>query len=414
MHLKHHLLTILFLLLFIPAAGASNIIFLENAQQDLNHNSFPLLKKLDNILNKVSTIRQLPIKTPVKVETLTPKQVFKNLSRHVEKEIPSEKFEGEQALYQTWGLLKPDFPLRQFLLELYAEQIGGYYDPEYKTLYLVKGIVMSNLNLELTIAHELTHALQDQNFDLGQFIKSNQFNEDRSLAQMAVIEGDATIVSMEYIQQSLKESLNFLDILKSAMDIFRIHTASKSLEKSPPFLKNSMMFPYIKGQQFIQFFQLNKGWQWKDINQLYQQPPQATEHILHPHTYLNHEEPTLPVYSLYSNLKSNWKLLTTGVLGELTFRHLFNHYFSVKDSHKIARGWQGDYFEVYKNENNIVIMINTVWDSKADAEEFEKAYKKMTQSRKKINSTMIKRSNKKVLVIEGYDQLTAHKLPALL
>lgn len=373
------LLTLACLLgLSAPAAAASLIELTPEAKAD---GAFKELGQIETILRDVAALRQLPVKRPIQVGILDRSQLQAKLEQQIKDEIPVDKLRGEEALYRQLGMLPAGFDYAKFLLELYTEQIGGFYDPKTKELRLIKGVTLTGMDQQMLIAHELTHALQDQHYDLGKYMDPESDNDDRSLAQAALIEGDATVAAMEYLQAraSDKPFQGLLELLGSAFNAARQMQGFEKFRSAPAFIKDSLTFPYDQGAQFVNAFR-HQGWSWDDVSVLYAQPPSGTEHILHPDTYLDGEKPQAVSFSLKQHLPGS-RVLSGSVWGELGYRQLLQQHLGFAAAKPAAQGWHGDRYEVLETPDGIVIGLYSVWDSEADATAFVTAWRNLLKAR---------------------------------
>jgi hypothetical protein len=364
-------------------ASQAGIELSERAQSLSQKGEYPLLQNVGSILEKVSKIRQLPIRENVKVDTLSRPELLKFLQTQFESELDPKVVSGEKALYTRWGLFTEDFDYAEFVLSLYTEQIGGFYDPKTRKLFLLEGMPLARLDQEVLVAHELTHALQDQSFNLTKYLEPSpkEPNSDRQLSIMAMIEGDASLTSSEYVQTLMKDKLNLMDVLGSVVSAVRMNFSFEKLRQAPRVLRDSMIFPYEQGMQFVQSFR-NRGWSWEKINQLYKTPPLSTEQILHPSKYLKAENPQALNFKSESVLPGKAQLLTQGVMGEFGWRHYFLNYFENSEAKASARGWAGDYYQVFKDSaQQTRLIFSTLWDSPEEAHEFALSYAKTLQLR---------------------------------
>ncbi|MBF2055542.1 MAG: hypothetical protein IGS03_18990 [Candidatus Sericytochromatia bacterium] len=388
MSFKRRILTCLSLLLLSAgsALGAPLIELAPEARADLASGSFKGLEKIEQILETMSTLRALPVKAPVQVNTLNRQQLEKALIAQIERDIPPERIAAESDLYKHLGLLAPDFDYRAFLIALYTEQIGGYYDPKTRQLRLVKDN-LTGLENEMLIAHELVHALQDQHFDLQQYLDPEARNDDRTLAQMALIEGDATAAATEFVQQRLEQKplSGLLDSFSSLLSAARMSTRFETFNKAPAFIRESMLFPYQQGTQFVSQFR-SKGWNWEDMAELYDRPPACTRHILHPQDYLNQIEP-IAVSAALENILPQDSLRARNVLGELGYQQILKHHLDASQARAAVTGWRGDSYQIYAlpgssaSVSQNLFVFSSIWQKEAQAASFAKAWQKAQQIR---------------------------------
>ncbi len=236
--------------------------------------------------------------------------------------------------------LKPD--LAGALTRVLEEQIAGYYDWESETLF-----VANWLQKELqgpTLIHEVTHALQDQHFGLGQFMDPIHQAGEAQVAIQAVVEGDATFVMfLSMLPPGMGE--NIPEAAFSMMDqVSRAQMANDpSLKEVPRIIRDSLMFPYINGLRFVRAVHKKGG--WEAVNKLYKAPPLTSEQILHPQKFLQQEkEPAVElVFRTPPFLKkAGWAWVTSSPWGEMGLVSLLRSYVAEDPASRAAAGWNGD------------------------------------------------------------------------
>ncbi|MGV3525270.1 MAG: hypothetical protein ACO1RX_13650 [Candidatus Sericytochromatia bacterium] len=425
--MKMALSLVLTALLTFPVAAAPLVELSPEARRDASAGDFKELKQIEAILKDVSSLRQLPVKRPIQISTLARADLAADLKQRMDKEIPPDKLRGEQLLYQQLGMLPTGFDYAGFMLDLYAEQIGGYYDPETQALRLIKGNPLSGLEQQMLIAHELTHALQDQHYDLQKYLNGNSDNDDRTLAHMALIEGDATVAATEYIQRRQQERPmgGLLDLVGTLFSAARMVSQSETFRSAPRFIQDSLLFPYQQGAQFVTAFR-DQGWSWQEMGKLYQRPPTATEQIFHPQLYVDAQEPGSMNTSLLKLLPGA-KNLSSSVWGELGYRQALRHHLGVQKALSAARGWHADRYEVLDTPEGPVVGLFSTWDSAAEAEEFEQAWQATWDKRYPDlqrtgtlaqlpdgRALWLERQGEQVLIVEGLTPTRAKAIQAKL
>ncbi|MHB8839193.1 MAG: hypothetical protein ACYC7F_09605, partial [Gemmatimonadaceae bacterium] len=263
--------------------------------------------------------------------------------------------------------------LRRFMLRLLGEQVIGYYDPAAKVLYVVRDTSAGRAALvEVTVAHELVHALQDQYFNLDSLQKQRDDN-DRLTAAQAVMEGQAT-----YEQMSTMLGGDLGVRMPGGWDRVREmirenQTAMPVFASAPMLLQETLLFPYLSGAEFIRRFKEAKTGRppWQPL-------PVSTEQVLHFEKYLAGERP----------VKVELPPLLTGTkvyendLGEFETRlFLFQGLQDLGTSARSAEGWGGDRYVVASLPGGAGIVWVTVWDSPIDAGEFRDAAERAAQRR---------------------------------
>ncbi len=218
----------------------------------------------------IEDVRGLKFRTPVPMEVKSAEELRQYLEAELARQYTPEQVRGLQRVYERLGLLAPGVDLGEALVKLYTAQIAGFYDPQVGTLFLVPSglppagwtvnmmqfVLQRDLVNEMLLAHELTHALQDQNF--GTLTAADDpSNDDRSLAIHAVVEGDATLAGFAYLFGGLPEN-SVLDLVD------RLGAVPAELEKTlpdtPPVLRDSLVFQYSAGAKFVALAYLRGGW----------------------------------------------------------------------------------------------------------------------------------------------------------
>ena len=247
--------------------------------------------------------------------------------------------------------------------------MAGFYVPEEDALYVVSRSGELAAAEKVTFAHEFDHALQDQAFDLEPLTADAETEGDRALARLALIEGDATLV-MSYWAQ---EHLGLLELIQLFSESFGPGQAS--LDAVPSFLRDSLLFPYERGLEFVMGIQLQGG--WEAVNAAYAAPPDSTEQILHPEKYAAREAPVavhLPS-EVAARLGPGWKLTLEETFGEFQFRAwLAATGRDLATASAAAAGWGGDRIGLYEGPDGAwAVLLMSAWDTPADAQEFTAA-----------------------------------------
>ncbi len=360
------------------------------AQQAAQKGTFKSLDKIETILKGVSALRQLPIKRPVKLTVIDRKALQAELAVKIKEEIPPEKIAAEEAMYRQLDMLPRDFAYGQFILDLYTEQIGGFYDPKTRHLKLIEGMPLTGAEQEILIAHELTHALQDQHYELDKLMSApeRKANDDATLALMALVEGDATVTSMEYVQNNLSKNpvSGFFSVVGTLFNQARAMSSFKTFRSAPKFIQDSLVFPYQQGAEFVRYFR-DDGFTWQDIGDLYDNLPRSTEHILHLRAYTEGNDPQ-PI-ALNPTLFEGHQTVTHSMWGELGYRQYLLAHLKWQEVKTASKGWAGDHYYVFEQNNHKTFAFVSRWDREQDAREFARAYEKTLKQRFKKKPVQI-------------------------
>jgi hypothetical protein len=227
------------------------------------------------------------------------------------------------------------------------------------------------------MAHELTHALQDQHFNLRRFEKWPPGDSDAELAAHSLIEGDATLTMTIYMAKNPLVALAFARSLGSS------GMSSEQFNQAPRALRESLVFPYLQGMEWTR--QLYKRGGWNMVSEAFTRLPQSTEQILHPEKYFSYERPLKVVLpDLRNVLGPNWKRIDSDVNGEWSYYLILDQFLnSPTESRRAAAGWAGDRYALYEGPKLGQVFLEQIaaWDTENDAREFFDAYVKRTELR---------------------------------
>jgi mRNA-degrading endonuclease YafQ of YafQ-DinJ toxin-antitoxin module len=332
-------------------------------------------KVADNAISIARDYRSLNLKAKVPCNIRNKKQVERFLQETIRKEIPEEKLKGEELLGKALGLLPKDFKYKEELINLYLSQLGGYYDPKTKS-YTMASWIPEMMQSAIAV-HELTHALQDQHFDLEKIVNNHSLTTDAQLARSALVEGDATIVMLDY--ELVKKGQPKLKDLESIEPFIIQQTLAMSLSSDfatyPDSLKYSLMFPYISGMRFVHSLLRNGG--LKAVNKAFIKLPRSTEEVLHPEKYFSskadftviNQKDLLNQYGFNSA-----KVVHSEVLGEFMHSLLLADVLSKTESSLAGAGWGGDLALILERNKRQYLLYRLILDTKLDKKEFKKPY----------------------------------------
>ena len=313
----------------------------------------------------------LRFRTPAKVEVRERAQVRAFLTRTLDEPEARADLAAQQALYRRVGLLPDTTDLRALLLRVLDEQVVGWYDPRTKTLYVVQGA--DSASAEVTLRHELVHALQDQYVNLDSVLRARGAS-DRTSAAQAALEGQATWVQMgsgdelaarapggwERVRQAIRENMERMPALASA----------------PLVVRETLLFPYLSGAEFARRLS-NAGHPDSALLRL----PASSEQVLHAEAYGGTgARPAAPLAVALPRLAGT--LAGENTLGEFETRLLvFQHTNDLNLAARAARGWAGDRWQLVGSGASEAFAWVTVWDTGADAAEFYEAMGRVVAAR---------------------------------
>ncbi len=361
-----------------------------------------LFRSVDEILQFASQDTDLPIKHKVKRRLTKRDEVQSYIEKSMKDDKDAKRLERSSAVLKKFGLLPRDFDLGTFLVAMLREQVAGYYDVKTKTVNLLNWVDAEQQ--KPVLAHELTHALQDQSFGIEKWMKgsagqtdnkdnkkddprpSDIENDEETSARQAVIEGQAMVVLIDYslapTGKTLLEAPQIVDALKQGMLVGS--SDSPTFRDAPIFLKEELTFPYRYGLDFTAAL-LRAGGKERAYAGAFKDPPKTTREIMEPQTYLAHEKlPPLKMIDMEKDFKG-YDPFDIGAMGEFDVDVLVEQYAGRDEATAIYPEWRGGYYFAGKPKGDksapIGVLYVSRWSSPAKAAEFAAVYAKSLAKR---------------------------------
>jgi hypothetical protein len=277
------------------------------------------------IAKRVEALRDLRYTSIPKPVAVTAATARREGLADLDRQYPAQRRHADEQVLKMLGLIAPSADLRELTGSLFEQGVAGYYDPRDGRLRVVTGTGTGTRVLtEMTLAHELTHALEDQRFGLDE---DTAGGDDRALARTALIEGSATALMYAYVTRYFTSGETLGGLLGSAFE---------DTGGLPPFLEAQVIFPYVGGDAFIEELLHRAGGSWSLVNLAYKaHPPVSTEQILHPKAYFDADQPVPVRVHAGAVLGKGWTRAAAGTWGELQTREMLG-------SSGAAAGWGGD------------------------------------------------------------------------
>jgi hypothetical protein len=323
----------------------------------------------------MSRITGLPIKAPLKKRLVSRPEVRKFLVGNLHAEYTPQEIHVQEATLRAFGLVSRDFNLEKFLISFYTEQAAGFYDPRTKTMYLADWVPAKMQ--ETVLAHELTHALQDQNFNLLHYMHEVKAHDDAEAARQAVMEGYATAAMFQQMAGSADLTmLPSFDTLIGPL-IHQQMAEFPVFSNAPLFFRLEALFPYIQGASFIQAG-LKRTGGWKELNVLFTSPPASTKAIYQPDVYFNHlalSSLELPAKTPLDSVPGLAKL-DENTMGELSFNALLGQFLSEDRAKAVSANWIADRYILYEDraKQTYALTARARWGTPEDALTFFRNY----------------------------------------
>jgi hypothetical protein len=376
-----------------------------------------LFRSLDDIMRFASEDTDLPIRRTVKRELSSRDQVAQTLNDRMKDDEDAKRLERSELVLKKFGFLPRNFNLQTYLVSLMREQVAGYYNVKDKTVYLMDWIPAEQQ--KPVMAHELTHALQDQNFDLKKWLAGDVKTDDKrsspdedakeiesdeeQTARQALVEGQGMAVLIDYLLKDSGQNVNtvptFVEALKQNISEGQ---DSPVYFNAPLYMRESLAFPYRYGLGFVQEL-LKKGGKDLAFGGAMKNPPQNSRQIMNPAAYLAHEKLEPVVLPHMSELLGkDYERCDVGSVGEFDVMVLLKQFTNAKLADDISSEWRGGaYYAALKHETgdseeltskdsskgkpqkketgppttkSVALLYLSRWSSPAAAQRFAKAY----------------------------------------
>ena len=358
-----------------------------------------LFRSVDEILKFVSKDTSLQIKEDVKRKLVNRDEVVAFIRKHMDEDEDSQRLRRSELVLKKFGLLPRNFDLQTFLLALLREQVAGYYDPKAKTVNLLDWIEAEQQ--KPVLAHELTHALQDQAFGLEKYMKAGDAdlgiskkeptvadieNDEASTAHQAVVEGQAMVVLIDYelspTGQSVVDSPQIVAALKAGMLVGT--PDSVEFHNAPLYIKEALTFPYRYGLDFETELLTRIGKE-KAYAGTFKNPPRSTREIMEPAVYLSGEKlPPMPLADFKKDFK-DYDKFDVGAVGEFDAALLIDQYAGAEVSKRLYPHWRGGYYYAVRPKGDLSaplgLMYLSRWSNAQKASEFAFIYAKGLKDR---------------------------------
>jgi hypothetical protein len=367
------------------------------------------LPPVARIERRVQLIRQLRFRTPPPVRQVTAAQTRREGLAQIDRDYPLAERRADEETLELVGLLEPGSNLRSISGSLFGDQVAGFYDPKSKRLAVVRSASGGAPLVEITLAHELTHALEDQRFGLQDDAGAGV--EDGRTAYSALVEGSATAVMTEYAKR-YPAAVSLGDALSSVL-------SSAGGTGLPPYFEASALFPYLRGEAFVG--ELRRVGGWRLVNAAYERPPTSTEQIMHPEKYLRVEQPVAVVPRV--GLTAPWRRVAKGSMGEFDTLQLLQR--GNRDlAEQAAAGWGGGAYELRRNgplpdpacpapcRKRDALVMAWAWDTPKDARQFERALRAYVAKLPKGTESAIATGDRRTVLVLAPTTAQAQTLAA--
>ena len=322
---------------------------------------------MEEIEQQVVELRGLHPNRPSDRTLLSPGHLRQRVIDDFLEDYTPEEARDDARVLALLGLLNPEFDLLDFYLELYSEQVAGYYDDEVKQMFVVGGQEFGGME-RMTYAHEFVHALQDQTYDFRNGLKFTdedcEADTERCAGIQSLVEGDASLLEEQWwrtyaTEQDTQDIMGFFEDYQSPV-----------YDRAPEYMKQDFLFPYSQGLEFVRSLYLEG--RWAGVDAAYAELPLSTEQILHPERYPDDKPRRVLLPDVQEALGEGWRQIDLNNLGEWYLRLTLMEELPEETAAPAAEGWGGDTYRAYYNDDSgeSALVLVSSWDRMADAEEF--------------------------------------------
>jgi len=329
-----------------------------------------LFESVDRVFAFAAEDTGMPKRAAVKRRLVSKADVEKDTTRQMAKEEFAKSFAQEELSMKKLGFLPRDFNLKEFLVKSTGQEIAAYYDDETKIISMLNWVPPDQQ--EPILAHELTHALQDQNYDLAKWMKAaprpegnhasgtTTIDGDSQIARKAVVEGQAMVVYLDYLLKPMGRSLEDTPGLIYQMEDPAVKAVidSQLMHDAPMILREMGTFAY-KGGLIFEGELLHKGGKKMAFAGAFARPPRNSHEVLQPDTYIQGEKlPPIRIPDMREALNNQYDVYDSGGIGELDVRALLKQYGERKIADEVSSEWQGGAYATFRRKDKVVADVS--------------------------------------------------------
>jgi hypothetical protein len=338
--------------------------------KDSNNPDF--LVAVDEVLKDMSEITGWQLQGSLKKSIRSREQIRAYVLQQMNEEKDAKERYASARTAEAFGLLPKGFNLDSFLVDLLTEQIAGLYDPKAHEFYIADWIPAEDQRM--VMSHELTHALQDQHFHIEEWAHAARPNDDAELARESVLEGSAMVGMLEY--ELRDKGFKLKDLPDFDPSIFVGDLAdTPNLKKAPPFIKDSLLFPYFAGLNFSLSVVRTSG--WRGFDSIFANPPTGTQQIMHPALYrAGKAAPPIKADLPDGVPAAGWSMLEENTMGEFGWKEILKQFLDEDRAKRVAAPWDGDAYVTFeqKDTKQLMVFARVRFDNEQAASDFFKAY----------------------------------------
>ncbi len=327
---------------------------------------------LASIAHQVEVARGHTYTTPPVAEAITDQEMDRRLAESFAAYYPKKLYDRRTVAWRTIGVIGPEDDLYRAYAAFFAGEVVGFYDPETGELvYLGSGDL--GFTERFTLAHELTHALDDQTFDLTRLdTLSSSCQDERFEAALGLVEGSAQYFAAVTVAQD--PQIDLADLLAALADSV---TSGEPPAGVPPFLEALQTWPYVDGEAFVADL---AGGGIGAVDAAFRRFPVSTEQVIHPERFPGDRPREVSIRDPTGALGPRWGDLDAMTIGEEWLRAMLALRLPAPEADAAAAGWDGGGYRAFTDGTHVVVAMRTAWDTTADAEAFATALRRWSSA----------------------------------
>jgi hypothetical protein len=322
----------------------------------------PTPPAIQQVMDQLEQIRGFDFEHRVVADPVTPAEISRGFRQTLDATFPVDLYERRSTAWQTIGVIPAGTEIRDEVSKYGSSQVIGYYDTTTGKLVFIGGEDPTPLE-SVTLAHELTHAIDDQRFGLERLdTLTAECQDDASEGGLGLVEGNATYFMYDWARTFLSPD----------QQVELAQEAGSQDSPTPdvvPFIERQQIWPYTAGLRFVT--QLNERGGLDAVDQAFEHFPVSTEQIMHPERYPNDVPTPVDVSDLSSALGAGWKDLDVMDVGEMWLDIALGLRLDTAEADAAAAGWDGGIYRAWSDgSNDVAVVLETTWDTERDAQEF--------------------------------------------
>jgi hypothetical protein len=348
----------------------------------------PTPPTIAKVMDELEQIRGFGFSNPVVAEPVTQQDIADGYAEYLDTAFPEEFYDRRSLAWQTIGVVPEGTSIREEMLEYGSTQVIGYYDTLTGELKFIGQEEPSPLE-RITLAHELTHAIDDQRFGLEKVDALGASCRDEELeASIALIEGNATFFMLRWAR-------SFLTLDEQLQVGVEAGEQEPPPSDIPPFISRMQEWPYLDGMAFVVALESEGG--VDAIDAAFLDPPVSTEQVIHPERYPDDVPVPVDVPDVADRLGQGWEDLDVQLVGEAWLDVALGLRLDEAEATAASTGWDGGIYRAWSDGRDVAVVLATAWDTEQDAQEFADAMTRWAAEGGQVADVLLDGSSVRVL-----------------